>query len=175
MRVFVIGTGRCGSVSFRVACSFMTNYTTGHETKCGLLEYPDNFIEVNPHLRCCVAHVANKYPDALWVHLLRKPETCIPSLAALDHGAIMRAYASLYGSVMPSENIADIAYRYYWAETDAIRSHLKSVAKSHTMHLETIQDEWAHFWNLIGAEGNYAASLHSWGTPHNTRAERGEA
>src|SRR5690606_4608104 len=113
MRVFVIGTGRCGSVSFREACRYMTNYTSGHETKCGLLEYPDNWIEVNPHLRCCIKAVADKYPEARWVHLIRKPKDCIDSLAALDKGEVMKVYEKLYGSVTPSSQPNDIAYRYY--------------------------------------------------------------
>jgi len=173
MRVFVTGTGRCGSVSFRAACKHIVNYDCGHESNCGLLEYPDNWIEVNPHLRCCIVHVARKYPDSIWVHLVRSPQACIDSLARLDDGAIMRAYAMLYPSVMPANNPADYAYRYYWAEIDSINAQLKVAGVRYLeMHLEKIKEEWPTFWELISAKGNYKASIDSWDIKRNTSEER---
>ena len=177
MRVFVVGTGRCGSVSFREACRHATNYTAGHESKCGLLEYPDAWIEVNPQLRCCIPHLAEKYPDASWVHLVRTPETCIPSLAALGHGSVMHSYRLLHNSVVPSDDPRDVAYRYYWAENDAIRVMLAAcVPETQRMvvRLEDVKAQWADFWRFARCEGDYEASLRSWDVRRNTREERGE-
>ncbi len=61
--------GRTGSVTFREACRYAKNYTTGHESPNGLLEYPDNHIEVSPQIRKVIVHLARKYPEARWVHL----------------------------------------------------------------------------------------------------------
>lgn len=177
MRVFVTGTGRCGSVSFREACRYADNYRTGHETRCGLLEYPDWFIEVNPQLRCCIPTIIGKYPEAKWVHLVRRPEDCIPSLARLGHGSVMRAYESLHRSVMQTNDLSDIAFRYYWAENDtieAVLNHMLPETQRLTMRLETIQEQWGYFWEWIGAVGNFEASCMAWDVKRNTGEERGE-
>ena len=178
MRVFVASVGRCGSVSFRVACAHASNYTTGHESLCGLLEYPDQHIEVSPHLRCCIVHLARKYPDAKWVHLRRSAATCVPSLARLDGGAVMAAYRLLHSSVMPSASIGDVAFRYYWSEVDVIDAQLRcEVAEDRrtVIELESAAEHWPDFWRWIGAEGDLAASLAEWSVRRNTGEERGES
>jgi hypothetical protein len=55
MNVFVLTTGRSGSLTFAEACRRITNYTTGHETRVGRvgperLAYPDRHIEVDHRL-----------------------------------------------------------------------------------------------------------------------------
>jgi hypothetical protein len=52
MNIFVTGTGRCGTTTFSKAYSHIKNYTSGHETKAGIInrKYPNNHIEVDPHL-----------------------------------------------------------------------------------------------------------------------------
>lgn len=177
MRVFVTCVGRAGSVSFREACRPATNYRTGHESKSGLLEYPDGWIEVSPQIRKCIALLARKYPDAKWVHLIREPIGCVRSLARLGHGSVMRAYATLYPSVMPSDQLDDIAERFYACENDTIAAQLDRVptAQRMEMHLETIREQWPRFWEWIGAVGDLEASLAAWDTIRNSGQERGEA
>lgn len=178
MRVFVIGTGRCGTVSFREACRHIENFSDGHESRCGLLEYPDNHIEVNPQARGLVKHLAQKYPEARWVHLIRDPETCIPSLAAMGRGIIMEYYGRINPSVQISPSNGDIAYRFYWQENDLIEvqlEHLVPPAQRMKIRLETVREQWRTFWDWIGARGDFAASLASWDTPRNTGRERGES
>jgi len=177
MRVFVTCVGRCGSVSFREACRHTSNYSTGHENQCGLLEYPDNHIEVNPQMRICIVEIAEKYPDSKWVHLKRNPETCIPSLAALGHGSVMQAYRNLNPTIMPNANAEDIAERFYTAENNAITSQLNYAVPPDNqtiIHLEEVQSRWKWFWDWIGAEGNFESSLESWNIKRNTGEERGE-
>lgn len=177
MRVFVTCIGRCGSVSFRKACRYTTNFRTGHETNCGQLEYPDNFIEVSPQIRSVIQPIATKYPDALWVHLYRDPAACMRSLIRLEHGDVLRAYQKLFPSIMPSNQLVDVAERFYYAENNRIELALRLAvpeANRRVMHLETIQDEWSEFWDWIGAEGNYMASLLAWDVKRNTAEERGE-
>ncbi|WJI25223.1 hypothetical protein RHP47_05945 [Thermosynechococcus sp. QKsg1] len=50
MNVFVLCTGRCGSVTFAKACTFITNFSSAHESRTFLLgearlAYPDRHIE----------------------------------------------------------------------------------------------------------------------------------
>lgn len=55
MRVFVLNTGRCRSVTFSRACSHLTNYSAGHETLARNLgharfAFPDQHIETDNRL-----------------------------------------------------------------------------------------------------------------------------
>ena len=55
MNVFVLTTGRSGSLTFAEACRHITNFSCGHETRVGLigaerLAYPDQHIEVDNRL-----------------------------------------------------------------------------------------------------------------------------
>lgn len=55
MNVFVLNTGRCGSMTFTKACSHIANYTSAHESRCGYLgksrfDYPENDVEVDNRL-----------------------------------------------------------------------------------------------------------------------------
>jgi len=174
MRVFVTGTGRCGTVSFREACEFMDNYTAGHETLCGFLDYPDNHIEVNPQFRVCISALIQKYPDALFVHLYRSRESCVQSLVALSGGAVMRAYYVLHPSVMRSGSLRDVAGCYYDFETRLIDMQIDKAEQHRKYRLEDWRIWWPEFWKAVNATGNYKASYESWKTPRNTRQERGE-
>lgn len=176
MRVFVTGTGRCGTVCFRSACNHMTNYLAGHETRSGRLEYDDQRIEVNHQFSKCLLHLYRKYPDSKFVHLVRRPEDCIPSLARLNHGEVMRRYEQLMPSIMPTPDAGDVAWRYYYCEVELIRLQLEKIPAVQTceLRLETIKDHWRSFWDWIGAEGDFDASLAEWDIPKNTGKERGE-
>ena len=49
MNVFVLNTGRCGSMTFVEACRPITNFSSAHESRCAKLgaerfAYPDNHI-----------------------------------------------------------------------------------------------------------------------------------
>ena len=83
MRVFVLTTGRCGSTTFSKACSHIDNYTSAHQGVLPLsgridtkvlpgLDYPDNHIEVDPHLAWRLGRLHFQYPAAFYVHLTRK-------------------------------------------------------------------------------------------------------
>jgi hypothetical protein len=166
MNVFVVGTGRCGTVSFATACKFMTSYTVGHETVCSTLMYPDQHIEVNGHLNIRLTQLIVKYPDALYVHLIRRKVQCVHSIAALSSGSVMQALHLIYPSVYPTDplEIADVLYESVnWR----IQTILQLVKHKMTIKLETVKSQWAEFWQRCQAEGDYQQSLKSWDTPHN--------
>ena len=66
MRVFITGTGRCGTVTISKACSLFSKFTSSHESKSknNDLIYPDNHIESDPHLFWHLPNLIEKYPDA---------------------------------------------------------------------------------------------------------------
>lgn len=172
MRVFVVGTGRCGTVSFSVACRYITNYTSGHETISHELVYPDQHIEVNPHFHARLHTLIHKYPDARWVHLIRKRDTCVESLASMDDGEVMMSLGRLYPSIYPAHDALTIASSFYHDINLRINRALCAMIspdRRMAMHLETIKYQWQSFWHWIQAKGNYDESLASWDTPHNVR------
>lgn len=80
MNVFVLNTGRCGSTTFVVACRHISNYTSGHETRCALLgaerfDYPNPHIEADNRLSWLLGRLQRHYGDnAFYVHLKRSDE-----------------------------------------------------------------------------------------------------
>ncbi|WP_198406050.1 hypothetical protein [Parathermosynechococcus lividus] len=91
MNVFVLCTGRCGSVTFAKACSYMTNFTSAHESRTFLLggdrlAYPDQHIEVDNRLSWFLGRLDRAYGDrAFYVHLRR------------DAASVARSYRERYG------------------------------------------------------------------------------
>lgn len=88
MRVFVLGTGRCGTVTFSKACTLIKNFSSSHESKTsfsrkkfGCFEYPENHIEIDPRLSYHYPILKKKYPEAIFFHLKRNREECVVSLS----------------------------------------------------------------------------------------------
>lgn len=77
MNVFILNAGRSGSKTFARACDHITNFTSAHESRSGLLgeghfAYPDNHIESDNRLAWLLGRLDRKYGDrAFYVHLTR--------------------------------------------------------------------------------------------------------
>jgi hypothetical protein len=173
MRVFVTGTGRCGSVTFSKACAHVANYTCGHEThtnkptRRGLRgdlanwDYPDGHIEVSPQLVIGIPILRRRYPEARWVHLVRTDrEACARSLRSRSDVRAFAAYWFL--NTEPDELAA--AYAIY----DTVRSLCEALLPdAFTLELERARDEWRACWDFLGAEGDFEGSLREWDTKYN--------
>ena len=183
MNVFVLSTGRSGSLTFARACSHMTNFTAGHETRVPLLgaerlAYPDNHIEADQRLSWLLGRLDEAYGDsAYYIHLTRDPEQVARSWARRFHvlGGIAPAYrdailanAAHGGPVTRAEAAVD----YVATVTANIRLFLKD--KSHVMDfaVERAEQDFRRFWNWIGAEGNLAAGESEWSVRHDTETRR---
>ena len=130
MRVFVLCTGRCGSVTFARACSFIRNYTVGHESRWGRfgmdrLDYPENHIEVDNRLVWYLGLIDRIYGnEAFYVHLTRSRQHVIESFAQRHHRELMagwRAIIDMEMSGTPQQRAAE----YVDCATAAIQSFLK--------------------------------------------------
>jgi hypothetical protein len=173
MRIFVTGTGRCGSVTFSQACRHVTNYTCGHETHTnkrtaeGLRgdvahwDYPDNHIEVSPQLVIGIPILRRRYPEARWVHLVRRDrDACARSLCLRSD---MRAFAK-YWFLNADPDELSVAYAVY----DTVRSLCQALLPdAFTLELEQARLQWRACWEFIGARGDFARSLREWETRHN--------
>ncbi len=99
MNVFVLCSGRCGSLTFTRACSHITNFTAGHESRVrelgsARLAYPDQHIECDNRLAWMLGRLDRQYGDqARYVHLTRRDEDCAESFnRRWERGGIMMAY-----------------------------------------------------------------------------------
>ena len=170
MKVFVLGTGRCGTTTFAKACSHITNYTSGHETRAGSLDlgYPDNHIEVDPHLFWNLNTLVLD-PNVAFVHLIREKETCVASLASRASTANLWI-PFVYQKKNPDRSdILTAASRYYDFVNDAITGFLKGYMNRMVFRLGEPKGDWECFWNRIGAEGEYFAALQEFTIRHNAR------
>jgi len=187
MRIFVTGTGRCGSVTFSRACRHITNYTVGHETHTNKrdagrmvgdilnLDYPDDHIEVSPQLAIQIPLLRDRYPHAKWVHLIRTDrDACARSLL---HRSDMRAFAR-YNFLSEGDDGQAVAYAIYDTMRTVVDACLDPdrltiatapglVIPAIALHLETIKREWRGFWDWAGAEGDFDASLAEWDRRYN--------
>ncbi len=173
--VFVLCTGRCGSVTFSEACKALTNYTVGHESRVDRLgpdrlAYSPGHIEVDNRLSWLLGRLGGAFPDpdTFWVHLRRDDEATARSFARRWGKGIIRAYAKdvIPGSTRSADRYA-VCLDYCRTVNANIEAFLRS--RSHTMgvRLETVDVDFPRFLEAIGAEGDHAAARAMWAVRHN--------
>lgn len=176
--IFVLCTGRCGSVTFAKACEHFTNFTSGHETRSGLLgadrfAYPVRHIEADNRLSWLLGRLDAAYGDnAFYVHLTRNRVDTANSFSKRADRGIMKAYQAP-GILMHLDRQADpmqVALDYVDTVTENIRHFLRD--KQHVMEfaLENSEAAFPVFCERIGAQGDLAAALSEFSTRHNAGA-----
>lgn len=180
MRVVVVGTGRCGTVTFTKACRHLTNYTSKHESTSGMtsaaaLRLPDNHIEVNPHLSRMLWPLDRELAgaDVLWVHLQRKREEVVESWVRRGRKAGVGLWTPLVMRVN-AQKLNDEQWRYacglcYDSITGDIGAFMRTRTDGQQMHmwLHEAQARWPEFLKRIKARGNGRASQAEWNIRHN--------
>jgi len=166
MRVFVTGTGRCGTTTFYRACRHITNYTCSDEEPFRDLEFPDNHIAEDPMLFPVLPLIRQKYPACFIVHLIRERQACAKSLAnlrAFGGGYIVEWHRAIWATMFPLTDRIAQAERFY----DYVTSYIELIKPDVVFHLEEAKMAWADFWARIGAEGDLDASLLEWEKRYN--------
>ncbi len=171
--VFVLCTGRCGSVTLSRAAAHFTNYTAGHETRSGLpgparLAYPPRHIEVDNRLSWFLGRLDEEYGDtAFYVHLTRDRDATIRSFARRS-GGIMAAYQG-GGILMGARNLPpeDIAADYVDTVTANIAHFLRGRQHKMRFRLEQAPRDLVRLAIAIGATGDMDAALREFDTRHN--------
>lgn len=179
MNVFILCTGRCGSMSISRACMDLENYTSGHETRISLLgderlNFPENHIEADNRLAWFLGRLDEKYGnDAFYVHMTRSTKATAESYnRRWQHvGSIIKAYTQgiltmPYQKIKPSNRIL---YSVDYCETidSNIRHFLKDKDKKCTIALENLETDFLKFWELIGAKGDKQKALQALNQKHN--------
>jgi hypothetical protein len=177
VNVFVLNTGRCGSVTFIRACSHISNYSAGHESRVTLggaqrLAYPDNHIEADNRLSWLLGRLDATYGDrACYVHLSRQVEAAAASFARRADFGIMQAYREgILMGAQPQQSALDIARDYIATVEANIDLFLRDKSNILKFTLENAVNDFREFWDRIGAQGDYERALGEWSVSHNASA-----
>jgi hypothetical protein len=167
MRVFVVGTGRCGSMTFARAARHMTNYTAAHESPIPAdLRFPDGHVEVSPRLTWLLPSLVEIYPaDTLYVHLRRKKEEVVRSWLHRGRHRGPGIWERLVYATAP-QDFRQTCELCYDAMTRLIETSLAGRNRM-TLWLHRAPESWGRFWRAIGSQGDYPRSLAEWTVRHN--------
>jgi len=178
MNVFVLCTGRCGSVTFVESCKHITNFTAGHETRCHWtgdkrFAYPPHHIEADNRLSWLLGRLDRAYgDDAFYVHLTRDREATARSYARRYPAGISGAYRKdiLMRSSWKNnqDSVLDICRDYCDTVDENIRHFLRGKSRHAAMTMEGAKAELPVLWAKIGAIGDLARAQEEWDVKHNS-------
>ena len=151
MRVFVIGTGRCGTVTLSKALALQFSYSVGHESRTTLFKdrlcYPDNHIEVDNRLSWFTGLLREIYDpqETVFVHMRRDAHAVAMSYALRYRpGGLLHAF--MHGIIQTTPGNATHEDRVHTSllMVEAIQSQcelfLQSVPMAVTIDLEQPRD-----------------------------------
>jgi hypothetical protein len=173
MNVFVLTTGRSGSLAFAEACRHITNYSCGHETRVGLvgpdrLAYPADHIEVDNRLAWFPGRLEDAFGDAaFYVHLRRDREATAASMVRRWSKPAMRSYRNgILWDVDPDTERMALARDLVDTMESNITWFLRDKSQTMTIDIETPSGAFSTFWERIGAEGDLEAALTEFDAGH---------
>lgn len=175
--VFVLSTGRCGSLTFSKACRHLDNFSVGHETRAKLtgrdrIDYPSGHIEIDNRLSWFLGDLQQRYGDnAYYIHLTRDRDAVANSFNKRWHHrtSIVRGYCEYICMTSPKDPLG-ACYDYIDAVTSNIAAFLRDKSRVMTFRMEDHATEFPVFLNWIGAEGNIQRACDEWATAHNQGA-----
>jgi len=193
-RVLVTGTGRCGSTTFLAACRKITNWSSYQESIFRRpwdrkLDIPERTIEVSPPLAFWVPRLLADYPRLLVVHLWRRRDDCVRSLARLRnvHRRRVMAHWALQwtGVAVADDHVLAAAGMFYDGVNDWIdlaaqafapvdRPDYQGRARFIRFDCDNMRDNFPRFWAMIQAEGDLDGAMTTLTQRFNTGKERGE-
>ena len=166
MNVFILTTGRSGSLTFAEACRHISNYTSSHESRVGLvgderLAYPDQHIEADPRLAWFIGRLETAFgDDAYYVHLRRDEEATAASWVKRWNKPGMRSYRKgILWDVDPDIDRMTMARDYTRTINSNIELFLRDKSRTLQVHIEDAAATFPEFWQGIGAEGDLDAAL----------------
>jgi len=183
MRVFILTTGRSGSLTIIKACEHIDNFTSGHESLTNELgdnrfNYKDNHIEADNRLCWHLGQLNRLYgDDAFYVHLKRNKDKVAHSyFKRFYYGSIMDAFCEGIKMTSPEylskEERLQACYDYVDTVNSNIEYFMSDKTKTMTINLEKIEDDFKEFWKKIDAKGNLNNALQEFNVPHNPSSKR---
>jgi len=180
MNIFILSTGRCGSVTFIKACAHIQNFTSAHESNKGILgckrlDYPDDHIESDNRLSWFLGRLEQKYGDsAFYVPLKRdQMETAISYSKRFTAEFIIHAYSrGVYVGLPNNTNDLEICLDYCNTVNANIEAFLQNKRNKMIFTLENAREDFQVFWKLIGAKGELSAAIAEWDITYNDSKSR---
>lgn len=178
MRVFILCTGRTGSVAIIKASEHIENFTAGHETLSSILGekrfiYNDNHIEADNRLSWHLGLLYKIYGDeAFYVHLKRDKEKVAQSYyKRFYYYSIIDSFCAgirqINAEFLNPQQRLKACYDYVDTVNANIEHFLADKPKKMTINIENIDHDFKVFWERIGAKGNLENALKEFETPHN--------
>lgn len=177
MNVFILGTGRCGSLTFINACKYISNYTAGHETRAGTIGkqhfmYPNNHIEADNRLSWFLGRLDDSFGDsAIYIHLKRDELATAKSFLKrynYKKGILWAYRMNMFIDLPIDEAPEHVAIDYVNTVNSNIQMFMRKKSKKMTFNLENAKQDFKKFWELIEAEGNFENALKEWDKSYNT-------
>lgn len=175
MNVFVVSPGRTGTLSFSNACSLIENFSSGHETRLGMLcpqklDYPENHIECDNRLAWLMGPLHERFTnDTVLVYLKRdlaKVAASYDKRWHVKHG-IVRGYADSI-LMLPSRLWnREAALDFVTVVDRNIAFAARLFNDFIEINIDNPDDGFYEFWSKINAIGDYEAALSVLKTPAN--------
>ena len=177
MRVFVLTTGRSGSTTFQRACSHISNFSSGHESRARKpaserIEFPDNHIEADNRLSWLLGRLDDRYGNDAYYVWLKRDDRLVSESYSKRWGRmyyIMEGYcySILQFPIYSEKTRLQLASDYVGTVNANIKLFLKDKKNSMVFHLESAEHDFRRFWNWIGAEGDIDRALAEWEVAYN--------
>ncbi|MCK0536100.1 hypothetical protein [Alcanivorax quisquiliarum] len=177
-QVLALSAGRAGSKTFANACSYITNYTSGHETRLAMpaaekINYPDFHIESDNRLSWMLGLLNERLSDSVfYVYLYRDEEKIARSYNrrwAVKNG-IMPAYAQGV-LMMPTSRNDIVTCRDY---VSCVHANIKMFLKDKqyvVIDIDNPQEGFECFWEKISAQGDKKKALQAFEQADNTSSK----
>ncbi|MGH3347335.1 MAG: hypothetical protein ACRDO4_10155 [Nocardioides sp.] len=178
-RVFVLGTGRCGTTTVIEACGHLTNFTAGHETRAHLageerFDYPPGHVEADNRLAWFLGALDVHFGgEPLYLHLRRDPQAVAASFERRWGRGIIGAFSRSILMGGPEADRHAVCDFYVRTVTSNIEAFLRDKPRQMTVWLEEYREWFPDFWSRVGAEGDLDAAVAEFGVRHN--AHTGDA
>lgn len=179
MNVFVLCTGRNGSVTFIKACKKSSNYSAGHESRSKIFgkeafNYPVNHIEADNRLSWQLGKLDKIYGNnAFYVHLKRDRDKTAKSYLRRfsKRGSIVNSFCEGIKITPPEllnrEEKLNVCYDYIDVVNSNIEHFLADKSQKMTMNIENIKPDFNLFWKRINAEGDLDKARSEFSIIHN--------
>lgn len=177
--VFVLSTGRTGTLTLTRACQNIQNYSCSHESRSRLLgesrlDYPDHHIEIDNRLVWMLGRLDQKFGrDAFYVHMKRNPEATARSYFNRRYGniTILPAYQRGILKRLDRANM-DTARDMIETVNTNIETFLKDKPNQMEFKLESAEIDMTRLFDFIGADVDEEVALKEFETRHNKNMSR---
>jgi hypothetical protein len=184
MRVFILCSGRSGSLTIIKACTHIENFTSGHESlakKFGQkrFDYPENHIEADNRLSWHLGQLNKIFGNkAFYVHLKRNRDEVAQSFLKRFYvpGSIIDSFCEGI-RMSPAEFLSEeerlqACYDYIDTVNSNIEHFMSDKRKTMTLNLENVEQDFSELWNRIAAQGNLGNALNEFKIKHNIHPKR---